>query len=375
MDRTKFDKLIRGKNINFLMGSGASAPLYPTLSLGENCPSFEDVVSHKNLSDTARIFMYLYYFEKIVSPIALRKDIFDMIYGGDQVVVNYEKLAGTLYAFLYSESNERPKRINIFSTNYDLLLERAFDDFLVKHPLVYFNDGARGVFRRYISNQNFYLNVTHSGYNDNYRREVPTINLFKMHGSVSWKVEENSILVINDNQDIAFIRKTVDELDISLEKVEKVVAQSMNPVIDDFVAILNEEVSILNLDKNKLKEFFSLYEKIPIINPDKNKFSSTVLEQHYYQMIRSFSYELERKQSVLIVFGFSFADEHITDIFRRSLLNPELLVIIISYSLEEQEKHKNLFKGHENIVYLPKSYENQKGDFEFLLSLLGEYDA
>lgn len=375
MDRTKFDKLIRGKNINFLMGSGASAPLYPTLSLGENCPSFEDVVSHKNLSDTARIFMYLYYFEKIVSPIALRKDIFDMIYGGDQVVVNYEKLAGTLYAFLYSESNERPKRINIFSTNYDLLLERAFDDFLVKHPLVYFNDGARGVFRRYISNQNFYLNVTHSGYNDNYRREVPTINLFKMHGSVSWKVEENSILVINDNQDIAFIRKTVDELDISLEKVEKVVAQRMNPVIDDFVAILNEEVSILNLDKNKLKEFFSLYERIPIINPDKNKFSSTVLEQHYYQMIRSFSYELERKQSVLIVFGFSFADEHITDIFRRSLLNPELLVIIISYSLEEQEKHKNLFKGHENIVYLPKSYENQKGDFEFLLSLLGEYDA
>ncbi|WP_314322574.1 SIR2 family protein [Selenomonas noxia] len=375
MDRTEFDKLIRGKNINFLMGSGASAPLYPTLSLGENCPSFEDVVSHKNLSDTARIFMYLYYFEKIVSPIALRKDIFDMIYGGDQVVVNYEKLAGTLYAFLYSESNERPKRINIFSTNYDLLLERAFDDFLVKHPLVYFNDGARGVFRRYISNQNFYLNVTHSGYNDNYRREVPTINLFKMHGSVSWKVEENSILVINDNQDIAFIRKTVDELDISLEKVEKVVAQSMNPVIDDFVAILNEEVSILNLDKNKLKEFFSLYERIPIINPDKNKFSSTVLEQHYYQMIRSFSYELERKQSGLIVFGFSFADEHITDIFRRSLLNPELLVIIISYSLEEQEKHKNLFKGHENIVYLPKSYENQKGDFEFLLSLLGEYDA
>lgn len=375
MDRTEFDKLIRGKNINFLMGSGASAPLYPTLSLGENCPSFEDVVSHKNLSDTARIFMYLYYFEKIVSPIALRKDIFDMIYGGDQVVVNYEKLAGTLYAFLYSESNERPKRINIFSTNYDLLLERAFDDFLVKHPLVYFNDRARGVFRRYISNQNFYLNVTHSGYNDNYRREVPTINLFKMHGSVSWKVEENSILVINDNQDIAFIRKTVDELDISLEKVEKVVAQSMNPVIDDFVAILNEEVSILNLDKNKLKEFFSLYERIPIINPDKNKFSSTVLEQHYYQMIRSFSYELERKQSGLIVFGFSFADEHITDIFRRSLLNPELLVIIISYSLEEQEKHKNLFKGHENIVYLPKSYENQKGDFEFLLSLLGEYDA
>lgn len=374
MDAMEFDKLIRGKNINFLMGSGASAPLYPTLSLGENCPSFEDVVSHKNLSDTARIFMYLYYFEKIVSPIALRKDSFDMIYGGDQVVVNYEKLAGTLYAFLYSESNERPKRINIFSTNYDLLLERVFDEFLVKHPLVYFNDGARGSFRRCISNQNFYLNVTHSGYNDNYRREVPTINLFKMHGSVSWKVEENSILVVDDNQDIVLIRKKVNELDISPEKVGEVVSKSMNPVIDDFIAILNGEVSILNLDEIKLKEFRSLYEKIPIINPDKNKFSMTVLEQHYYQMIRSFSYELERKQSVLIVFGFSFADEHITDVFRRSLLNPELLVVIISHSLKDQEKHKALFKGYGNIVFLPENNEGQKGNFSFLLSLLGEHD-
>ena len=30
---------------------------------------------------------------------------------------------------------------------------------------------------KYVSNKNFYLNVTHSGYNDNYRREVPTVKI------------------------------------------------------------------------------------------------------------------------------------------------------------------------------------------------------
>lgn len=98
---------------------------------------------------------------------------------------NYENLINALYQFLQNESNDRPKRINIFTTNYDLLFEKTFDQFLINNPLTYFNDGSRGIFKKYISNKNFYLNVTHSGYNDNYRREIPTINLFKLHGSIS----------------------------------------------------------------------------------------------------------------------------------------------------------------------------------------------
>ena len=37
-------EMLSGKNINFLIGSGASMPLYPTLSLGKNLPSFEDFI-------------------------------------------------------------------------------------------------------------------------------------------------------------------------------------------------------------------------------------------------------------------------------------------------------------------------------------------
>ena len=375
MDVTMFDKLVRGKNVNFLIGSGASASLYPTLSLGKDCPSFEDVVCHENISDETKIFMYLYYFRKAIVPMAFVRNNFDETYGKSEGYEQYKKFVELLYGFLEGESNERPKRANIFSTNYDLMIERACDVFLMKYPLAFFNDGSRGAFRRYISNQNFYLNVTHSGYNDAYRREIPTINLIKLHGSVSWEVDQDKILAVYHNAHICCVQKNFDAVGVSLETIEKQIEDCQAQETAVFVDRLNDKVSSAELDTEKLQEFFTSYEKLPIINPDKRKFSSTLFQQHYYQMLRSFSYELEGKQAVLIVFGFSFADEHITDIFRRSLLNPELLVIIISYSLEEQEKHKNLFKGHENIVYLPKSYENQKGDFEFLLSLLGEYDA
>ena len=124
-----FDKLIRGKNVNFLIGAGASVPLYSTLSLGDSCPSFEEVVSDKDISDEARMFMYLYYFTKWIDPMGYGRNIFEVVYGGYPTSENYKALVESLYGFLYTESNERPKRVNIFSTNYDLLLEYAFDDF------------------------------------------------------------------------------------------------------------------------------------------------------------------------------------------------------------------------------------------------------
>ena len=218
MDVTEFDKLIRGKNINFLIGSGASAALYPTLSLGNDCPSFEDVVSHDNISDKAKIFMYLYYFGKVIVPMA-----FGEKYEKSEGYRQYQKFMKLIYGFLGGESNERPKRANIFSTNYDLMIERACDAFLIEHPLANFNDGSRGAFRRYVSNQNFYLNVTHSGYHDNYRREIPTVNLIKLHGSVSWIVDQDKILAVYDNAHIGSVWQKFDDVGIGFETIAKTI--------------------------------------------------------------------------------------------------------------------------------------------------------
>lgn len=372
MNYEELDSLIRGKNVNFLIGAGASVPLYPSLSFGDGYPTFEDIVSNNKISKESKLFMYLYYFKKWIAPMGISNIDFQKKYSQDEVYGNYKKLVNILYNYLQVESNEAPKRINIFSTNYDLLFERAIDEFLFYNPLIYFNDGSRGVFKKYVSNKNYYLNVTHSGYNDNYRREVPTINLFKLHGSISWGISSDRIIVNENNGKIDLIREIIRKIGLSDKDINDIIDRAKNKDIDTFVQNINDVISNSQLDINILSEFYKIYKDIPIINPNKYKFFKTVSEQHYYQLIRSFSYELEKKQSVLIIFGFSFADEHLRDIFERSLLNPELQVLLISYSKDGQNKLKDMFRGYKNINFLPENFENSKGDFSYLLSLFGD---
>lgn len=359
----ELDKLIRGKHINFLIGAGASAGLYPTLQLEEIGATFEEIVSHDAITENAQAFMYIYYFLKWIVPMASKSD-----YKDDKVFEDYKKLVRFFNDYLQGESNERPKRINVFTTNYDLLFEHVFDNFLYQNPLIYFNDGSRGVFNKYISNSNFYLNVTHSGYNDNYRYEVPTVNLFKLHGSISWKINNDRIMVDQDNSAIKEISGNLEKFNITVDKIEPVIEGDKGKGLAEFISKINCYVE--SIDSNAIKTFFDSYATLPIINPNKYKFHQTVFEQHYYQLLRSFSYELERKQSVLIVFGFSFADEHLRDIFKRSLLNPELQVIMISYSEDGQKKLKDMFKGYRNITYMPECFCSYKGDFTYFLKIL-----
>src|SRR5260221_9249952 len=55
----------------------------------------------------------------------------------------------------------------------------------------------------------------------------------------------------------------------------------------------------------------TLFPYTTLFRSTKWKFHETVYEEHYYQMLRLLSYELEKPNAVLITFGFSFADEHI----------------------------------------------------------------
>lgn len=375
----KLDKLIRGKSINFLIGAGASTNMYPTLSFGDQYPTFEDLISHPKLSRQARLFMYVYYFKKWINPMGFDRTLFYKKYGYYRTLESYRRFIALLYSFLLNESNELPKRINIFTTNYDLVFERVFDEFLIDNPLIYFNDGSRGFFQKYISNKNFYMNVTHSGYNDNFRREVPTINLFKLHGSMSWTIDKDKsnqdrIIVEENNRYLEELRKSAKDINLSLKNIERVFNICRSEEINIFVEKLNKLVNQLNFTDDVLERFYESYSNLSIINPDKYKFSKTVLEQHYYQLIRSFSYELEKKNSILIVFGFSFADEHIKDIFERSLLNPNLLVFMISFSFSGQLELKKKFKGYNNIIFLPEDFNKHQGNFEYLLYLLGDSD-
>ncbi|EAR0718761.1 hypothetical protein EFY33_23930, partial [Salmonella enterica] len=136
--------------------------------------------------------------------------------------------------------------------------------------------------------------------------------------------------------------------------------------IDDLVATLNNtndnlaNYLDLNLnDKNLLDEFRSYYDSLAIVNPTKEKFSETVFQQHYYQSLRLLSYELEKPQTVLICFGFSFQDEHILEIIKRSLSNPTLKVFVFCYS-NKSKRDINTTVNDPRITYIfPKEDEHK----------------
>ena len=114
--------------------------------------------------------------------------------------------------------------------------------------------------------------------------EVPVFNVYKLHGSISWKEDEEKI-------------------------------------------ILNRDFEISNYTN-----YEDIEQKLSIIIPKKTKFSITTLELQYYDLLRMFANELERKNAVLLVMGFSFADEHIRTLVQRSLTaNPSLQIFIFCY--------------------------------------------
>jgi hypothetical protein len=102
----------------------------------------------------------------------------------------------------------------------------------------------------------------------------------------------------------------------------------------------------------ELQAFEATYERVPIVNPTKWKFHQTVYEEHYYQMLRLLSYELERPNAVLITFGFSFADEHILNLVKRSLSNPSLQVFVCCYSQRSFAAMSAHFSQYPNVKCL-----------------------
>lgn len=186
----KFLDEIEGKNIDFLIGAGASSEYISTLSIGErgNEHSIEDLLTDYNSQEDAQAFLKLLFFDSSVKRGLVSTD--DIPEGAKNTLESYKKLIENMLTLSRHNGFKRPKRTNIFTTNYDTFFEAAFDDIALDHPLAVFNDGSRGFFTREVSYENYYFNVTHSGSIDTFRREIPSVNLYKLHGSLSWSKRE-----------------------------------------------------------------------------------------------------------------------------------------------------------------------------------------
>lgn len=196
------------------------------------------------------------------------------------------------------------KQINIFTTNFDTFIEDSCE----RLELTY-NDGFFGRMNPTFSVGNYNRIQKYKSLQYDNTSDVPIFNLIKLHGSTSWKYS---------GKDITY--STGDH------------------IID-------------NLEEKEGNDFHDSYNKIAVINPNSSKHLGTVLDVNYAAMLRKFTLELEKENSVLFIIGFSLADEHIRDLLHSVMeSNPTLIVIFFSYAkydevadhLEEQ-KYRNLY--------------------------------
>lgn len=375
---------ISGKNINFLIGSGASVGLIPTLWINSLNKSFEELMTSPLYNEQQKKVLYLVWFNSWIRKTSILEEETDDNF--KRIHKEYNKFILNLVKILSNEGFDKPKRVNIFTTNYDTLFELSFDKIAAKNRLTFFNDGSRGFLQKNISSENYFINASHSGMSDNFHRSIPTINLLKIHGSVTWSKKEDKISVSLRNEILEEIKNLADLINIDTSSFlhkDNLVEQFLNYRNSPFSEreLIDEIDRVLSSESGKINDFYDQYMKLPVVNPTKAKFSETVFEQQYYQMLRLLSYELERKDSVLIVFGFSFADEHILEIVRRSLVNPHLKIYVIGYDNSAKKGIEEKIGGEKNIDFLPSNELNTdgsetNGNFEFLNSLLsgGEED-
>ena len=226
------------------------------------------------------------------------------------------------------------KQLNIFTTNIDLMIEDAASGLGIE-----LNDGFRGSIDPIYDEANFMKSIMQTSIHFQHTSEIPVFNLLKIHGSINWSDRDNHIVherfwycSVDDE-----IKKLGDDKFVNLftETEERKTEKTYEQIIEDA-----EDLELL-YEASEYDAFITAYKKFIIINPTKRKFAETVLDYHFYELMRLYSNALEKENSVLFVVGFSFADEHIATLTRRSAENnPTLKVIIFAYSDEEEESFK-----------------------------------
>jgi hypothetical protein len=340
------------QNLNFLFGAGASFGFLPTLALsikntdGESY-TFETLAKALDKENTNNLYtlLFMQYYKTCIQP-GLPKPVVRR--RRRSLVLNeYKKFLDTLLSAL-EKQNRNDKKCNIYTTNYDYCFEVSADALLTEQAVnCVVNDGSAGFQQRRFHTKNYNNRVVQQGIFDKHAEYIPQINILHPHGSVYWKKEAQGIAVNYEHTPYE-IEFDAEQLRL-LTAFEKIVNDD-SKVLEDLIQFGGEFMEDWTLLRTA--EFWEHYDAIPIVNPTKWKFHETVFEEAYYQILRHLSFELERPNSALITFGFSFADEHILHLVQRSLSNPSLTVYLSCFNDDEKREMRKKFKGYNNVKYI-----------------------
>lgn len=166
-------------------------------------------------------------------------------------------------------------RLKVFTTNYDLLIEKALDELGV-----HYFDGFVGTVQRSLRCESYNCDLYYPGdtTEGRVRRVDRVVQLHKLHGSINWRSRSDGRL---------------DEVRIDHQKPDN-----------------DREYGEIMIYPSPLK----------------------LLEMNgypYSEMFRRFASSITQPQSVLLTLGYSFADDHINRIIYQALSIPSFNLVIV----------------------------------------------
>lgn len=358
---------IQSANINFLYGSGLSRPFLAVLGNIEKWLTELNEERLKNPDDVkyaiVEASILKLYFESVMLP------------NVNPAGVAYEATKAEYQRFLLTWNeliNKRSyrlvsKQVNLFTTNVDILMERAALGFGVE-----LNDGFKGSIEQVFDAGNFQKTVSKTSLHFQNVSDIPILNLMKIHGSINWREEDDTIKNDIGLPTVSAVKTALDAIDAANFITTTKVNPASGDVEDKSLAEMISEADGKHMtNADVFKPFLEKYHKLVMINPTKRKFRESVVDHHFYELMRQYSNNLEKENTLLFVSGFSFADEHIADItLRAANTNPTLHIVVFAFNDADGATIKANLKLHDvclnnNIVILtPSSIKTINADYD-----------
>ena len=326
-------QLIQSSHINFLYGSGLSRNYLSTLGNIEKLltETSESKIEDK-LKNIIKASLFATYVETVMEPCLPEK-----IKGNqgeyDKTFQEYVRFLNSINHIISRRNvNLIDKQINLFTTNIDDFMEKAAEKTMIE-----FNDGFKGHIEPVFSEDSFSTIKSKSSTLYQNNSAIPVFNLLKIHGSINWMIKDGSEITYDAK--LSLIRNLSDALNEQFK--EQFIGITGKSKIEELEKAASEK--LLLYGEEGYNHFNQLYSKLVMINPTKAKFRETVVDYHFYELMRIYSNALERSSSLLIVAGFSFADEHIANITMRAAnANPTLQIIVFAYNEDAKEDIKSI---------------------------------
>ena len=242
---------------------------------------------------------------------ASENEIFKLIIANTSYEYDRKYLNHATFINTVSHLVKSPSKLTIVTTNYDTLIEDAADE--MGYTVM---DGFTFSHRPYFDSDMFEWNLVKDIENIKtneleYKKNI--INLLKLHGSLTWERDDKGIR-----------RK----------------------------------------EKNEVNKPIMIF-------PSSNKYMQSYQEP-YFEIFTKFQELLKRPNTLFITSGFSFADNHISQMIYQAILhNKSLGVLISDYEVDQNNenwnKMKNLMNQNYQVAFLKATMNDDLSEY------LGEY--